>query len=128
MVAVGAQNPDGTVALFSNTGPWVQFWATGAAVVSTIPTSFDGSHLPEARTLAAGRIRASLDPDNFCAGFAVWTGTSFAAPIVAAEIAEALRDASEDGTHPLPDDAGTKADALARARAAVAAVTERPPS
>ncbi len=37
IVSVGALNPNGTDALFSNTGPWVRAYARGAAVMSTIP-------------------------------------------------------------------------------------------
>jgi hypothetical protein len=36
-----------------------------------------------------GAIRTTIDPDNFHGGFSIWSGTSFAAPILAAEIAKA---------------------------------------
>jgi hypothetical protein len=87
VVSVGALNPNSTRALFSNEAPWVRAWATGAGVVSTFPIDAQGS-------MAAGFIpaanRAALDLDNFRAGFAVWDGTSFAAPRAAAEVTSAM--------------------------------------
>ncbi|MEO7234726.1 MAG: S8/S53 family peptidase, partial [Lapillicoccus sp.] len=38
LVSVGALNPNGTVALFSNDGDWVSCRRPGAAVISTFPT------------------------------------------------------------------------------------------
>jgi serine protease len=35
--------------------------------------------------------RATIDPDNFT-GFGTWSGTSFAAPVAAAAVAQALVD------------------------------------
>jgi subtilisin family serine protease len=118
VVSVGALNPDGTVALFSNDGPWVRFWRPGAALVSTLPTTFDGSE--EARNVLVGdrgEIRAALDPDDFTAGFAVWSGTSFAAPVLAGQLARRLQEA-------MPEDPGgaPPAEAVARARAVLAAL------
>ena len=46
MTAVGALNPDSTVALFSNDGDWVRFLRPGAALISTMPTTFDASMQP----------------------------------------------------------------------------------
>ncbi|MBG6055848.1 hypothetical protein IWX81_002276 [Salinibacterium sp. CAN_S4] len=89
LVSVGALNPNGTTALFSNTGPWVRCYAPGASVVSTVPL-IDGGAQPIARTAAAGRKRETVDPDDYSAGFAVWSGTSFAAPVIAGRIAAAL--------------------------------------
>ena len=34
--------------------------------------------------------RETIDPDDFTGGFALWSGTSFAAPYVAARLAHAL--------------------------------------
>ena len=39
---------------------------------------------------AAGKWRAALDPDDYSAGFAVWSGTSFAVPVLAGQIAAQL--------------------------------------
>ena len=51
IVSVGALNPNGTDALFSNAGPWVRAYAPGAAVMSTLPP-FQGGLEPQARTEA----------------------------------------------------------------------------
>ena len=40
VVSVGATNPNDTVALFSNTGPWVRCYDFGASVLSTLPDGF----------------------------------------------------------------------------------------
>ena len=45
--AVGARNPDGTIALFSNDGPWVKYLRPGASLVSTFPDTYDGSAEPQ---------------------------------------------------------------------------------
>ncbi|MGH3488637.1 MAG: S8 family serine peptidase [Actinopolymorphaceae bacterium] len=98
VLGVGALNPNGTVALFSDDGTWVNCWATGSAVVSTFPTIPSGSaqaaNAPE--HLTAGLARETLDPDDFTSGFAVWSGTSFATPVVAAKLALALQHGVDD--------------------------------
>jgi serine protease len=75
-------------------------------------------------TLFEGRERAGIDPDDFGSGrptagkrrrggFAVWSGTSFATPVLAGELAAALWRRNL----PLgPEEAGT---VLARAREAI---------
>ncbi|WP_410666475.1 S8 family serine peptidase [Amycolatopsis sp. cmx-4-68] len=90
VISVGALNPDVTAskALFSNEGPWVRCWATGAGVVSTYPVDVRGTATADHQV--PDRDRNSFDPDDYSAGFAVWDGTSFAAPLAAAEIAKAL--------------------------------------
>ena len=51
------------------------------------------------------------DPDNYLAGFAIWSGTSFAAPVFAGQVAAALQREFEGG------DTGTDpAGAVARGR------------
>ena len=100
VIAVGALNPNGSKALFSDGGRWVQAWAAGAAVVSTYPDDVNGSLTPQVRVPAhpgrlspeAGRPddREALDLDDFRGGFATWSGTSFAAPLIAAHIAARL--------------------------------------
>jgi subtilisin family serine protease len=117
MISVGALNPNGSVALFSDEGPWVNCFATGAAVVSTFPTTSVGGLQPE-YSVNSGR-RQALDGDDFTDGFAVWSGTSFAAPAVAGLLAAGLeRNAAADANLSL--DGATAADAIKRAQAAVA--------
>jgi hypothetical protein len=100
VISVGALNPNGSRALFSDGGPWVRAWATGAAVISTFPTDVNGSRDP-ANTLPAGPGQAAgreaLDPDDYSGGFATWSGTSFSAPQLAGELAlELMRGAAAD--------------------------------
>ncbi len=87
LASVGALNPSGTVAVFSNAGEWVSCSRPGANVVSTLPVSFDGSLQPQVATPDG---RESIDPDNYSSGFGIWSGTSFAAPVLAGEIAAHL--------------------------------------
>lgn len=110
MCSVGALNPnETTVALFSNTGDWVTHYDVGAAVMSTMP-AFEGGLLPIARTESPWGLREDLDPDDFTTGldpnerlggFGLWSGTSFAAPMLAGRIAESLigqqQDRGDDG-------------------------------
>jgi subtilisin family serine protease len=115
VISVGATNPDGAVALFSNDGPWVRAWEAGAAVVSTMPVTFHGGMTPAARRPGPGQVRSRLDPDDYSAGFAVWSGTSFAAPVLAGKLAHALGEGLESGRGP--------EDAVTRGWAAVEACT-----
>jgi subtilisin family serine protease len=90
IVAVGASNPDRSIAMFSNEGPWVRAHRPGAALVSTLPP-FDGSRSPSLEQ--PGRVRRStIDPDDYSSGFGVWSGTSFSAPILAGEVAQYLHE------------------------------------
>ncbi|WP_301177024.1 S8 family peptidase [Actinomadura geliboluensis] len=74
VIGVGALDGDDR-AWFSNHGWWVDACAQGVDVASTF-VSFDGARPP---------VRG-IDPDRF-AGYATWSGTSFAAPAVAGRIA-----------------------------------------
>ncbi len=117
VVSVGALNPNlRTDALFTNAGPWVRAWVPGAAVVSTIP-AFQGGLLPLARTRAYGRVRECIDPTT-PRRLRVWSGTSFAAPLLAGRLAAALAP-SLGGA----DEAVTAQDAVARAWAAIEELT-----
>lgn len=107
LISVGALNPNGSKALFSDGGRWITAWASGAAMVSTFPVDINGKRCPQIRMRAhpgsempAGlplpAEREALDPDDYRGGFAVWSGTSFAAPLLAAHIARALLADSAD--------------------------------
>jgi serine protease len=95
VISVGSLNPDGkTIALFNNAGPWIREWRPGVSLVSTVPTDLKGALQPriELPTPLEGEadVRATIDDDDFSGGFAVWSGTSFAAPVLAAEVAKQL--------------------------------------
>lgn len=102
--AVGATNPDGaSTAYFSNDGDWLTCSRPGAAVVSTIPVDLIGPSQASASRRTAFDVRATLDPDDFAGGFGVWSGTSFAAPVLAGQIAARIVE------HPLAADPGLEA-------------------
>jgi subtilisin family serine protease len=121
IVSVGALNPNGTDALFSNTGPWVRTYATGASVVSTIP-AFQGGWEPMVRTSAFGRVRETEDPDDYTGRFAIWSGTSFAAPLFAGRVAAALV-----GKLPARGKSESASNAVARSWKAVSSLTDLKP-
>ncbi len=117
LISVGALNPNGSKAMFSDGGHWVTAWASGAAVVSTLPTDINASRSAELRMRAHPAnpmppgvslpgFRAALDPDDYTCGFGVWSGTSFSAPLLAAEIVRSLlKGAAESGLRLYPADA-----------------------
>lgn len=88
LLVVGAENPNGTLAEFSNDGPWVTTSRPGVEVLSTMPITYDGPTVPETRRVDGEQ--ESLDTDDFTGGFALWSGTSFAAPVLAGDLAGAL--------------------------------------
>jgi hypothetical protein len=88
LLSVAALNPDGTLAAFSNDGPWVTAVAAGVNVVSTVPVTFDGSAQPMLVGQRGGP--SAIDLDNFRGGFAAWSGTSFATPILAGHYLNSL--------------------------------------
>lgn len=135
VVSVGASNPNGTDAMFTNGGPWVRAYAPGAAVMSTMPP-FDGGLQPIGRLTIGGRLRESIDPDDYHAGmrgrraeggFGLWSGTSFAAPVIAGRIAAAM---GQDVMTSAGSGDNHVGEAVTRAWNAVQAVTElrRPPA
>jgi hypothetical protein len=88
--SVGAGNPDGTtVALFSNPLTVISAVRPGVSLVSTLPPT-DGMGQPSSSVTALTGVRCTVDPDNYIGGFGVWSGTSFATPVFAAEVATAL--------------------------------------
>ncbi|HVB41778.1 MAG TPA: S8 family serine peptidase [Streptosporangiaceae bacterium] len=121
LISVGALNPNGSKALFSDGGRWVTAWASGAALISTFPQDINGSRAPEIRmrahpanelpaTRSLPAAREALDPDDYSGGFAVWSGTSFAAPLLAARVASSLiRAAARPGSGLRLDVKGTAA-------------------
>lgn len=86
LVSVGALNPNGTTAIFSNAGDWVSCFKPGAAIVSSLPQTFNGGLQP-ARRFGG---REDVDGDDFAGGFGIWSGTSFSGPVLAGELAECL--------------------------------------
>lgn len=71
-------------ASFSNYGPWVTAWAPGEKIVSEYPDDLKFAYVD------AGGTRSGSAP--FADGLAYWSGTSFAAPFVAAEIIREMRE------------------------------------
>ncbi len=117
LVSVGSQNPDSSVALFSNSGDHVTAWAPGAALVSTFPTTFDGGAAASVQIAdPSGQPRRTIDQDCYRNGFGTWSGTSFAAPVLAGRLAKDLLTARN------LDDVSAAA-AVDRARAVIAART-----
>jgi Subtilase family len=107
VISVGALNPNGSKAVFSDAGRWVTAWAAGGAVVSTFPTDINGSRTPELRLpahpanpmppgVSLPDRREALDPDDYSGGWGVWSGTSFSAPLLAAHIVRSLLEGLAD--------------------------------
>ena len=65
IVSVGALNPNGTDALFSNAGPWVRALRARRGADQHLAPLFQGGLEPAARTEAYMRVRESIDPDDF---------------------------------------------------------------
>jgi hypothetical protein len=78
VVSVGAVGPHGP-APFSNYGPWVRACAPGVDLVSTFFAGWNGD----------APVVEEKDPDDYT-GWACWSGTSFAAPIVVGALARAM--------------------------------------
>lgn len=93
VVSVGAVGPNGPAA-FSNYGPWVRACAPGVDLLSKYFTNYDG---------ATPATADGVDPDRF-EGWALWSGTSFSAPVVAGALARTM----------IADTACTARDAVAR--------------
>ena len=81
VVGVAALDANGP-APFSNHGSWVRACAPGTDLVSAFYQNFDGAALPY--------TPGSPDPDCF-EGWARWTGTSFAAPVVVSALLREMR-------------------------------------
>ncbi|MCP2282705.1 Subtilase family protein [Promicromonospora umidemergens] len=108
LLGVTASNPDGTLADFSNDGPWISAVRPGVNVLSTMPTTFDGAAKGE-RT--ADGLRYAVDRDDFTHGFGTWSGTSFSAPYLAGQLARAMYARRAAGELPASDATGRVGDA-----------------
>ncbi|HEV7652477.1 MAG TPA: S8 family serine peptidase [Actinophytocola sp.] len=122
VLSVGALNPNGSKAFFSNQAPWVRAWATGAGVVSTFP-KLRGSMGPAQAIRELDR--ESMDPDDFTSGFALWHGTSFAAPQAAAVLANKLVGQADADPGRLRMGDVSRVAMLERARLAVESCTQQ---
>lgn len=109
VVSVGARNPGGKDAYYTNHGDWVVAKEIGTGLVSTM-RAFNGPGTPR----DPGRddelpdsIGELMDPDNFSSRFGRWSGTSFAAAVVAAKLAAGMQvDWVDAGTHEIAAVAG----------------------
>lgn len=88
LVSVGALDPDGKLAAYSNTGDWVRLLAPGTGLISTVPPA---AGVPWQRSIDH-RGNQLPNPNHLARGFARWGGTSFAAAWVSARIAAHLLD------------------------------------
>lgn len=87
LISVGALNPDGSHAEYSNVDPaWSQHWEPGTVVTSTVPPF----------GAAPGQVALAYNPEDLIGGFARWSGTSFAAGVASARLARALSDGAAD--------------------------------
>jgi hypothetical protein len=97
VIGVGAveRRADGSLrpACFSNRGPWVDACAVGVDVVSTFPP-FDGElaavEPPQSCQEPGASVAAVPTSGSFEQRRARWSGTSFAAPLVTAAIAQRM--------------------------------------
>jgi len=101
VIAVAALGPDGPPP-WTNYGDWVDACAPGTDLVSTFFDRFDGA-FPTVN---------SYDPDRF-SGWARWSGTSFAAPVVVAAVARELVCGLDTNGDPI--DAATAVERVVRA-------------
>jgi hypothetical protein len=112
VIGVGATGPDGGPAPFSNHGPWVSAAAPGVDVESSYVE------------LQPDEVGQDLGGEDRVYGTASWSGTSFAAPQVAAAIATRLheghpaRDAATLAMAAFPPPAADRPDLTAAARPA----------
>lgn len=84
-VAVGSVDEDGTRSDFSNYGPWVDVYARGRDLINAFPVGTYTCHYPE------NFVGGSPDIRTFD-GRAQWSGTSFAAPMVAGAVAARMSE------------------------------------
>jgi hypothetical protein len=97
VISVGALNPNGTDAHYSNHGGWIKEKVVGTGVISTMP-DVNGDEPPPLSTFFPKGVGVTVDPDDFRGGFARWSGTSFAAAIVAGRRAQEILDGAPEPT------------------------------
>ena len=119
LLSVGALDPDGTLAAYSNDGDWVTALAPGTGLISTVPPVCGVSWSDPSLEQEGCR---HPNPNHLARGFARWGGTSFAAAWVSARIAGHLLD---DSSGPELSDVSPEA-AHARAATAWAAAVAEP--
>lgn len=86
-VGVGALDPDGSLAAYSNRGRWVDCYALGTEHVNAFPYgTYDYRQAP--------LVGQHADFDH---GLAMWSGTSFSTPLVAGVIAARMTWSGENG-------------------------------
>ena len=78
------------MSVYSNTGPRETAYRCGTAVVSTMPTTFNGSLQPVLAQPAGPDRLVARRPRRLLGRFAQWSGTSFAAPAHAGDVAAGL--------------------------------------
>lgn len=98
VAGVGSVDENGDPSSFSNHGPWVNCCTGGENVASTFVDYWDGE-TEDGDPTAFVPEENWPHPDKLFSGWALWSGTSFAAPRVTAAIAEAV--ASGTATNPL---------------------------
>ncbi len=87
--SVGALDPNGKAAPYSNHGAWVLAAARGTALVSCLPAFTDVPWPPTPRPKPEA-LALHEDPNLQLTTFARWAGTSFAAAVVTSTIAARL--------------------------------------
>lgn len=55
-----------------------------------MPTDIVGELQPRVKLTYEGHVRSTIDPDRFKGGFGAWSGTSFAGPVLAGQLAARL--------------------------------------
>ena len=99
LMSVGALDPNGEAAPYSNHGDWVLAAARGTALVSCLP-AFTSVPWPPTPRPKPRDLALHEDPNLQLTGFARWAGTSFATAVVTSTIAARLL--GPDPTPPNP--------------------------
>jgi subtilisin family serine protease len=93
LISVGALNPDLSQAAYSNYGDWVLVWTVGTGLISAMPARLG-------RQRVNREPAKEYDPDNLASGYARWSGTSFAAAVIAGQFAALVTDDESVGVTP----------------------------